>query len=194
MSDNRKKNIEIIQSNIRSMTDSDVNKIYQKVCDSLLPNVNELVTIRAKKIKYVENNLQLVDDATLNDARMVITVQAETEEEKMKRVALEICNKLLTALAKPEIDDLCNFKRISRKELMSDECKKIIMDNTDYVFKSGFKKGGFTAYVKTSKGSHVAFLRAILKNIGYDLRGKNGSLTDENGKKTQIFYSIVLNI
>lgn len=188
MSDNRKKNIEIIQSNIRLMTDVDVNKIYKKVCESLTPDATELVTTRSKKIKYIENNLILVDDEPLNEARSVII--AETDEERMKRVALEICNELLEILAKPKINDLCEFNKISRKELMSDECKKIITDNMDYVFKSGFKRGGFTSYVKTAKGSHVAFLRAIMKNIGYDLHGKNGSFTDENGKRTQIFYSI----
>jgi hypothetical protein len=210
----RKKNIEIIQSNIRSLFDSDVNKIYQKICESLCPGPSELVVIRAKKIKYVEENLELVDDATLDESRMIIIVATETEEEKkerimveteekrkrdalesgdkMKRIALEICNKLLVTIGAPEISELCEFQKISRKKLMTDECKKIITDYVDYVFDNGFEKANFTSYVKTLKGSHVAFLRTVLRSIGYDLCGINVTKTSEHGRKTHVYYDIKL--
>lgn len=194
VNNNRQKNIEIIQSNIRLVNDTNMNKIFQKVSDSLAPCADELnkITTRAKKIQYVEKNLDLVDDQALNDAGVVITMLSETEDEKLRRVGLEICNRLLVAINKPQIDDFCDFKRISRQELMSDQCKQIIAENVNYAFESGFKKKDFTQYIRESKSSHVAFLRALLKIIGYDLYGKNGSMTDENGKRTRVFYYIKL--
>lgn len=188
----RKNLIEYIKNNIRVVSDSDIEKIYEKVCDHSDPEFSKNKT-RRNKIIFIENNLDFTEEKSLIDIKKIMKVSLisnESQEDKMKRVTLEIFNKILVELKKPEIDDLCDFVKIPRKTLVGETYKNIVNENMKYIFENGFNKTEFAPYIKTLKSPHIAFLRDMLKKIGYDMPGKNRTVYAEDNKHTETFYSI----
>ncbi len=88
---------------------------------------------------------------------------------------------------------MSDFSKISRKSLMSDLCKNIVNENMNDVFTNGFNKIEFAPYLKTLKNPHIAFLRAMLKKIGYDMQGKNRIINTGDKKQSETFYFIQKN-
>jgi len=188
----RKNLIEYIKNNIRVISDSDIDKIYEKVCDRSDPEFGKNKT-RRNKIIFIENNLDFAEEKNLIEVKKIMKVSLicdESQEDKMKRVTLELFNKILVEMEKPEIDDLCDFVKIPRKTLIGETYKNIVNENMKYVFENGFIKTEFAPYLKSLKSPHIAFLRDMLKKIGYDMPGKNRTVYTGEKKRTETFYSI----
>ena len=186
----RKNMIDYIKNNIRVMGDAEIEKIYNLAHDTLKTQNDENMT-RRDKIIYVENNLEFIDEHGISDIKKLIIVALicnETQGEKMNRIGLEIINKILVSIEKPEITDVSNFSKISRKSLKSELCKNIINENMNYIFENGFNKVEFAPYLKSLKSPQIAFLRAMLKQIGYEMQGKNRTVYSGDTKHTETFY------
>lgn len=126
---------------------------------------------RKKKLRFIENNMQYVDETNLKKVQQfidkcLIPVEPKGEKmkkvikkasqplvpkiEKMKKVMLEIINKLLVVMDRDKIEDLCDFKDIPREELIDAKCAKIFVDNRDYIFANNFSKHECQIYQKKS--------------------------------------------
>jgi hypothetical protein len=182
-----------ISTNLKDMTDKQLNNICELIGDITEEKIDKLSN-RRKFVKYIEDNLKNMDDGDITKIKDVVAtymIVEETDEDKMKRVTLEIINKMLRVLKEKEIENLENFPTIRRDDILCDECKNVMEENYDYIFKNGFNKTECMVYQKKVKNVHFSILRAMLKKIGYHLRPLHKS-TRNNGEKIQYTaYDIV---
>ncbi len=172
----RKKTSEIIIKNISNFSDEQINTIYN-IFQNYIDNLEDYDT-RQKKMLFIKNNLQYVNEENLKKfyqiiKEMINTSETETKYDKMYLVTLEIINKILIQMKKEQIDDLCYFIEIRRDELLKDDYAKIIYDNKEYIFKSGFNKHECKIYQTNVKNLHMSILKGMLKQVGYNLCSKN---------------------
>lgn len=177
--DLRKKTIDSIKKYIIDLPNNDINELYTSLTEAVeIPDTKENNT-RQKKILCVINNLHFVDDDDLNKFNQLIqsslnvVVDVESKEGKMKRVALEIINKILDLNNMKHINDLCDFVDIRRDILVDEKCAELLNENKKYIFDNGFNKQECKNYQTNLKHSQLSLLKGMLKQIGYNLCSKN---------------------
>ncbi|VBB17543.1 hypothetical protein YASMINEVIRUS_5 [Yasminevirus sp. GU-2018] len=167
--------ISTIKENISNIPDDILSDVYKIVCDTINKKKKAKdVPSRFEQVQCVENNLRYVDDEHITEIENLIVAKEheETQQETMKRVALEIANKLLEAKEKPQINNLCDFK-ITRDEFLSDECKNVIDENKEYIFKNGFSKGECKVGQSGTKYKHLSLFKGMIGQIeGHSLQSK----------------------
>jgi len=190
----RKTKIKYIKDNIVDVDDDDVTTLYEKaisVAPRKLKNENQE---RIEKVKYIENNLRYIDDLNLDYLKDRIEkslIYEETDEDRKKRIVLEIINRISVAIGKKQIKDLCDFVNIRRNMILSDDVKTIVNDNREYIFKNGFNKAECMVYQKNLRNPHYSIIKGMLKQIGYDIVSKNTSKYVNKVREMFTVYSII---
>jgi hypothetical protein len=190
----RKTKIKYIKDNIVDVDDDDVTTLYEKVILVVPRKLKNDNQERIEKVKYIENNLRYIDDPNLDYLRDRIEkslIYEETDEDRKKRVVLEIINRISVAIGKKQIKDLCDFVNIRRNMMLSDDVKTIVNDNREYIFKNGFNKSECMVYQKNLRNPHYSIIKGMLKQIGYDIVSKNTSKYVNKVREMFTVYSII---
>ena len=183
------KNKNIID-NLPNIPDKFLDEIYSKFIFIVRHAKSKHNTDRIIQIKYIEDHMKYLDDSNLFMIDQMVDdcmKQKETEEQKLKRLGLEIINKILIILKKPEISKLSNFKNISRDELLVDECVQFIKDNRKYFSECGFTLASNFTILKTPQ---ISQLKCILKTINCELKAKSRSKVINNKRIVDTVYYI----
>ena len=192
MDANIRKNKRIyIVENIIDINEKQLTKLYEIISD--LMHTEKDVLDRQHMLSYVENNLKYVegnDLIVIKDMVAGFVANEESDEDKMKRVTLEIINKILRAIGKKEINELEEFVDIPREDILSDSCKNVMDDNKDYIFENGFNKTECMLYQTKIKVKHLSILKAMLKKIGYKLHSIHSGRRINGKKKPYTTYTI----
>lgn len=180
-----------ITDNIADVTDNQIKKLCNKISTIIQKQCGEMN--RLQMVSYVEKNIKYVDDDNLGDIENMMAeflTYEEQDNDRKKRVALEIANKLLLAMNKKKIYDLENFDDVRRDEILNDECKQIIDDNRNYIFENGFSKEECMVYQTKLKYPHLSLFKGMLKHIGYELMSKNRSKRSDGVRDMFTVYYI----
>lgn len=180
-----------IIENLIDITDDQIKEICDKISDILQKKCGDMN--RPQMITYIEKNIRNVDDANLTDLKNTIAGFMNYEEpinDKKKRIALEITNNLLLAMNKKKIENLIDFIDIRRDDLLSNNCKKVIDDNRDYIFENGFSKEECMVYQKKLRNPHLSVFKGILKQVGYELTSKNKSKRSNGVRDMFVMYYV----
>ena len=143
----------------------------------------ELINLSDKDIE----NIYLIVKNKLNDPA---NGNVESEEEKMKRVMLEIINKILNLMNKDQVNDICEFVDVRRNELLKIEYSELINENKDYIFSNGFNKHECQMYQPKIKHSHISILKGMLKQLGHTLKSINHKTIIGGEAKAYTTYSV----
>lgn len=185
-----------IKNTFIDLSDEHVDLVYNFFKNTLDGEDLEDHDTREKKLRFMHDNIQFVNENDLKDMLKIINNMlnppAETKGDKMKRVMLEIINKLLIAMNRNTVNDICEFKNISREELMDDTCAKILIGNRNYIFANGFSKHECQFYQKKVVNVHFSMLKGMLKQTGYVLSSKNQKKMINNTQKTITTYNVQL--
>lgn len=184
----RKDRINDINDNLTVIPDNILDDVFKIVSNAV--NIKKRTkdgaeTIRFYKIQFIENNLRYVTDEDIIEiADLIINTEyEESQQGKMERVALEIVNKLLEVKEKPQIDNLCDFK-MSRDEILSDECRDVINENKQYIFESGFSKSECKVYQTKIINKHFSLFKGMINQVkGYVLCSKT-KIKTQNYERT----------
>ena len=183
----RREKHKYIDDNIDDIPDKEIGEIYNKFTDVLKLEKTKKVIDRVEQMKYIDDNFRFIDDNKLLIIEKIIAnCFIESDDKKMRRVALEITNKILDSLNKPHIKDLCEFVNIRRDDILSEPCKAAIIDNKTYISDNGFSDLECFLYKTKLKHLHLSILRCMLKKIGYDLESKARS---KRVNKERIMYT-----
>jgi len=192
----RKTMTDYIKNNMIDFSDENVNSVYNVLKDVIEIGDQEEHCSRQKKMLIIFSNLQYVDERNLlkiyKDVKNILN-PTETKEEKMKRIALDIINKILILMGLNKVDDLCNFINIRRDELLDEKYAKLLDDNKEYIFNNGFSKYECQFYQKKVRNIHISMLKGMLKQIGYTLCSKNHKKMVKGEFLTHTTYSIQKN-
>jgi hypothetical protein len=190
----RKETINYVKNNIENIPDEDIINLYRKIINIVNININDNTIDRIAQINCIENNLKYMNNENLNEIKNTIETcltREESQNDKMKRIALELINKLLVAMGKPLISDLCEFTNVYREEIIKEKYKDIINNNLKYIFQNGYSKHTCMIYQKKSiKNYHLSVLKGMLKTIGYELLPKKKNKTINGEKIVLTFYCI----
>ena len=161
-----------ILSYIKIAGDEVVTRIYDNVVTMCDEKLDEKINTRAKKAKFIGDNLHLISE---QDTLKISNIICETKKSDniyniMYSTLLEILNKLLIHMEKDVIDYITDFKEISRLNLISDECKQIVLDNTEKIIEAGFVKNikQYTGYGNV-KYEHIIIIKKMCQKIGHRL-------------------------
>jgi hypothetical protein len=185
--------IKLIKDNLVNLPDDNLSEIYDKLFNMMNNKIKKGITDRITKTYYIDDNLKYMDDEHVIIFENIIInclFHEENCQDKMKRVVLEITNKLLTSMEKTLILDLCDFNNINRNELLSDQCKKIINDNKTYIFSNGFSKHECNVYQTKLKNPHISIFKGMLKQVGYELCYENKTKMTKGIRKRYTIYFI----
>jgi hypothetical protein len=189
----RKNRIEYIKKSLDVLDDNMITNIYNNITQVTKKTLKQNENNRVDKIAYIEANIKNINDCELETFVNTIEEElTESNEDKKIRVLLEIINKILVAIGKKEIKDLCNFVNIRRDELLSEEIKDIINKLKKYVFEDvGFNKKECKYQPSKAKYPHFAILRGIIKECGYELISTNKTKHIDKEVKMITQYAIV---
>lgn len=185
----RKNKIKYIKNNLCDLPDENVVQVYN-IMKAFINDETQCVPENAGTTNNLTNNENRDDGSSsghsttdeisigssasnenyTNDKKDQQNI--ETKQDRMKRIALEILNKILVEFGHKEINELCEFVEIKRDELIDDKCLKIINDNMKYIFKNGFNKTECNVYQKI-KYLQLSILKGMMKQIGYVLNSRN---------------------
>jgi hypothetical protein len=150
-----------------------------------------------ENLHFVENDnfdaiYQLVKklDECQDNVNKPIEIKKETQHEQMKRVMLEIINKILAQMNKTQINDLSEFIDIRRDDMVSDKCAEVINDNKKYIFDNCFDRHQCQVYQTKVAHKHISILKGMLKQIGYVLLSKNHKKMVKGVYESHTTYSI----
>ncbi len=183
--DNRPKKIVQISDNLGLISDSNLVKICKIVVDMM-----ELENKEIDKDDLVVNKIKsgLVDKIKKNEKNEI----KETKDEKMRRVMLEIINKILVLMDKDEIKDLQDVN-FDRDILREDRFVKLLDDNKEYIFSNEFNKHQCQIYQTRVKNSHISMLKGMLKQVGYTLFSKNQKKMTKGVYESHTIYFVKRN-
>lgn len=109
---------------------------------------------------------------------------------KKYNLILRFVNTILKNIGKDKINDLTDFKDISRDDFMVDENKDIFMEYQTEIFEL-FDKKKIGYYRKNeTKCYTLTFLRCILKEINYKITYVEKKHRSNNQIKCMLYYSI----
>jgi hypothetical protein len=202
----RKNTINYIKEHLETVSDSDIINVYNKIISVMNNNngtsshrarssgININETNRITQIICIETNLRFMNKDNLEHIKKMIVNSInykESTEEKMNRVMLEILNKILIAMGKDEIQNMCDFKNIHRDELIQDKYKNIIDVNLAYILNNGYRKSKCMVYQqKTIKHYHLSIIKGMLKSIGYKLLSTKRSKISNEERNIYTTYHI----
>lgn len=190
----RTKKITNIKENLVNIPDDILTDVYKIINDAINKKKKEKDPVnRFEKVQYIKLNLEYVDNEGVAEIEDVMTHKEheETESEKMLRVILEIANKLLETIKKPQIDNVCDF-RMSRDDILSDECKNVINENKKYIFESGFNKSDCKIGQSGTKNKHFSLFKGMVGQIeGHSLQSKLKFKTHNYERESFTEYHIV---
>lgn len=110
------------------------------------------------------------------------------KDDNKYKVVLQYINKLLKEIGKDEIDDICMFKNIDRRELVNIDGNKIVDDSLKDILNK-FTKDEIGYYQKNSVKHYIInLLKHLLERIGYTIKSCRKSTFD---KEYWIEYTIV---
>ena len=120
-----------------------------------------------------------------------INIDKTTEKYKL---VLNIINKLLENLGKDTIDDLTQFNKIDREDIILEKNKKILDDYQDEILKH-FEKNEIGYYRKNKNKNYIlTFLRhacdVIGLKFGYIQTQCPETILDKKFRRTHFLYSI----
>jgi hypothetical protein len=107
-------------------------------------------------------------------------------------IALRFLNHILTNNNKPMIQDILDFKNITRQEILKQENldKLNEMENEIYKHFDKMKCG----YYRKSDNYVINFLRGMIKQLGYKIireeKDKHVNINGENYRKKFVYYHI----
>lgn len=183
---------------------TNINDNLANVPDDYLPEVLKIINKAIKRkikdsenvtrydmMQFIEKNLRYCNDDDIENIEVIILKNeiAETRDEKFTRITLEIVNKLLKAIDKPKINDLCDFK-LSRDNFLCDAVIKVFDDNKTYIFENEFDKKKCKAYQSKIVHKHVSIFRGMLKQANYILISKTKFKTCNYVKTPYTMYYI----
>jgi hypothetical protein len=151
---------------------------------------------RKKKSEIIKKEINNLSDKDIDDMYSIVKnktnnlVNVESEEDKMKRVMLEIINKILILMNKEQINDICDFVNVRRNELIKNEYLELINKNKDYIFSNGFNKHECQIYQPKIKYGHISILKGMLKQLGHMLKSINYKTIIGGDAKAYTTYSI----
>jgi hypothetical protein len=189
----RKNRFEYIEKSLNILDDEMITSIYDKISSITKKALKKGNIERIDKIQYIEENIKNINDIDLES--FVNTIEEsfeESDEDRKIRVALELINKILIAIGKKKIKDLCKFIDVRRDLLLSKEIQEIIEKNKRLLFEeTGFNKKDCNAQPSKAKYPHFAILRGIIRECGYDLVSKNKTKHIDKEIKMITQYSII---
>lgn len=190
----RKDMISYIEDNIGNASDKDITELYNKMSEIVTTKITDNVLNRVNQTIYIESNLKYMNTDNLYYIKNVIVNSLSSEEskdDKMKKITLEIINKLLIEMKRKPIIDLCDFTDVYRDEIIKDKYKNIIDENLEYILENGFtKQACMLRQKKVTKHYHLSVLKGMLKSIGYVLQPKIKNKSVDNERKILTFYSV----
>ena len=179
-----------INTNISIVPDDDLPDILSIINKAMNKTIKDKSTLtRFEIIQSIEKNIKYCNDRDINQIEAIIFREEETEEEILKRVALEIVNKCLKVLGKPKIDTLCDFA-LTRDDFISDEVAKVFEDDMDYIFENGYDKKKCKVYKNDIIHKHTSIFRGMLKQINHALIHKTKFKTKNYVKTPYTMYYI----
>ncbi len=126
------------------------------------------------------------------DKADVTTIVRETKNGIKYKLALKLVNKILTNIGKPEIDDLIEFIKIDRDDIISEETRKCFKEMMEELYEHYDKL--HCAYYRQTDTIVLNALRGFMKEIGHELYYEKKDITEAiNGKtyrRTHFYYSI----
>jgi len=137
---------------------------------------------------YINNEYDKMFNNTsvrIKEPKLKKKLNKDTEKYK---VVLRYINKMLKEMDKEEVDDICMFKNIDRRELVKIDGNKVVDDSLNDILGVFNKKD--IDYYRRNKKKHYFFslLKFIVKIIGYRFVNKEKSNSKE-GKWME--YSII---
>lgn len=159
-----------IRNNIRYARKEIVTIAYNEICklceddqDNNLIYAQKLDYIRANVAKLTEDELKNIDDK-MTDAKI----------EHMKKVLLEVINEILEAIGELAIDEITDFKDVSRDLMLTDECRQVVSNNRIKIIDAEFGRN-FSALHghKAVKNEHLIVLKQMCKRIGLTMIAKH---------------------
>lgn len=179
--------VRYVSKNLINVTDDVIRDVYMSVY--VVVNDEEICDVvkRSDMIKFVKKNIASLDesDVLLLTRKISKSIANEKKVKEKREIMLDILNQILAVLEKDELVDLIDFS-VQRNQLIGDECKKIIDDNNELIFKH-FDKGTKHRDRKRIKYGHVSLIKDMLKQIGYSLCTSHKSKMCQGEK---FFYSI----
>lgn len=167
----RSTKLKYIRGNIGDVDDNNINLLFDKVIETM-PQKNKKSVNRRDKLLYIENNLRYVDGPNLECVWEIIANALNYEEsieDKRIRITLNILNKILKAINRRSIDNLCDFCNVRRDHLIGDITKNIINDNQQIIFEEVFtKKECITTQQSKLSYPHFSLLKGMLNVMGYE--------------------------
>jgi hypothetical protein len=182
----RKQKYKFIKDNIDDLADDQIIQTYD-IVNQIVENSDNCET-RYKQMLLIGNNLKFVDEINLDKIYSMMNnfinlqekeilvdknIDNDTGNQKMNQILLDILNKILQAMGKEQIYDICDFADIRRDELLDEKYEKIINDYKSQIFECGFNKHECKIYQINVKNHHLSILKGMLKQLGYSLCSKN---------------------
>jgi len=187
-SQERENKIEKIKDNIKYLPDDIVSKLFNTMTqDKENIKVNTISSsYRGNKIKYIDKNLNQLDQNVLTTVETTIKTYLKEVGNKEKRkvhIAIVIANKILDLDGLTNIKDLCEFKDVHRDTLTSDKCKEIFDFYDDELFDNAFDRSECVTHKKKTIHPHISLYKNMLKAIGYNLSSRVRKYKTEDGKE-----------
>jgi hypothetical protein len=175
--DNRADKLETIGLKKNYPVEQISDKVLDKMYDDFIQNKKEKELTRGKNISKPKNNK--VDKS---DPRYIMT--------------LNILNAILKELNKQEIDDIIQFKDISKDELLCGECKKIIYAQYPDIIKL-FENHGVKDFCRINGTNYVINnIRFLAINCGYSFISRQKEKKEKCGdgmyKRKFITYYLII--
>lgn len=184
----RVKETQVLIKDIRSLTDNNVTNIYDKVWTSC-EATGAKKTSRVQKITYITKNLDLIQDDVLIEIKKII--DDVHKYDKIYDVLLNILNLILKHIDALPITDITQFQNVSKNDIISEECNKIVLDFIEKLIETGFDRKivGYQKY-KNTVFANIHFINKLCKQIGYDFVFIRKSRQDGTVRTITLLYSI----
>ena len=166
-------NIQVL--NINDIIDKKVNEFDKEIIQKLIDFINENNKIKQKKLEEGEKKPEKFKNII------------DKNSDKYK-VVLDLVNKILINIGKKPIDDLTNFQKIDRLDIIKEINIKMLIDIEDNIFKYFDKKK--CGYYRKTESIVLNLLRSLCKELGLKLTKKKGNKIVNNYIQTHYFYSI----
>lgn len=118
---------------------------------------------------YINNEYDKMFNNTsvrIKEPKLKKKLNKDTEKYK---VVLRYINKMLKEMDKEEVDDICMFKNIDRRELVKIDGNKVVDDSLNDILSVFTKNEIDYARRKRRNNYHISVLKYIISLIGYKL-------------------------
>ena len=131
-----------------------------------------------------------------NNINKEVMIKKELDKNSYKyTVFLKLLNKILEEAGKPNIDDIYEFKDISRNDILkNDKVNELFGLEKELFGPKSFKKQGFYWYERKKKENYIfTFLRKACEDLGVELKFLNRKKISKKSNKVVYtnYYFIV---